>query len=655
MATRLMTNLLTDLVTKRRPGSGTRPRRAGAGAAAVLGAFAVAVTLLLGTSATAHADGGGDRKQKLAAEDAETQAALVADEDHRLNQVRAFTSVAPLQSTKWTVPYRLDTDNGYTLVLTDRSAAYTVADLLKLAPQTFVRRKDGSYVLTENIYLNVGAKLKLSNPGGLTLRMASNRSGFVSIVSFGGELSLQGTAQAPLTITSWDPQADKADTDVRDGRAYIRTIGGQFEMTHTKLANLGFWSGRTGGLSLTGTDRPNTGSLENAGQVHGKTARERARAQRDAQDGQNTSSGDITAMPSGALTTPDARFSAAGLSYVSGSITHSTITGNAFGIFISSATGIEISDTTVENSLEDGVVLHRFVSSSLVQRTVAKNNGGNGFILSRATQQVRISGSTAEGNGGNGYTLSGRPLADGPSASGQAVDSYGSNSVANSVAKDNGRYGVEVLGGFDVGVQNNRIEGGDMGIVARLAADKVSITGNRLTGQKRQGISVRDGVTGATVTGNIIDGPETGVYVRDSAAEIRGNTVQDATNHGVSLVGGVDGTTVSYNVIAGVGPSALDSSRSHGGASIKENQTFAWYDTSSFWVKVKHYASPMTLLWTGMLLLILFSAAMGRRRRRGNGRGAGILHPYSDKAPLPAPPPEEIAVAGRRREPVMSE
>ncbi|MFJ3756961.1 right-handed parallel beta-helix repeat-containing protein [Streptomyces sp. NPDC090080] len=637
-----------------RTGPGARLRRAAARTAALLGAFAAAATLLLGTSVAAHADGDGDTKRKLAAEDAETQAALVADEDHRLNQVRAFTSVAPLQSTKWTVPYRLDTDNGYTLVLTERSNAYTIADLLKLAPQTFVRRKDGSYLLTENIYLNVGAKLKLSNPGGLTLRMASNRTGFVSIVSFGGELALQGTAQAPLKITSWDPQDNRADTDVRDGRAYVRTIGGQFEMTHAELSDLGFWSGRTGGLSLTGTDRPNTGSLEDTGQIHGKTARERAREQDDAQD-DGTGSGDVTAMPSGELTTPDARFSTGGLSYVSGSITHSTITGNAFGIFISSATGIEISDTTVEDSLEDGVVLHRFVSSSLVQRTVAKDNGGDGFILSRATQQVRISGSTAEGNGGNGYTLSGKPLADGPSASGQAVDSYGSNSVANSVAKDNGRYGVEVLGGFDVGVQNNRIEGGDMGIVARLEADKVSITGNRLTGQNRQGISVRDGVGDATVTGNIIDGPETGVYVRDSAAEIRGNTVQDATNHGVSLVGAVDGTTVSFNVIGGVGPSALDSGRSHGDTDIKENQTFAWYDTSSFWVRVKHYASPMTLLWTGILLLILFSAVMGRRRRRGHGRAGRIVHPYSDKAPLPAPPPAEIDVAGRRKVPVMSE
>ncbi|MEU2424515.1 right-handed parallel beta-helix repeat-containing protein [Streptomyces sp. NPDC007851] len=644
------------LMTGRRPAAG-RLRRAGSRAVGLLGACAVAVPLLLGASATAHADGkGADGKRKAASEDAETQAALVADEDHRLNQVRAFTSVAPLQSTKWTVPYRLDTDNGYTLVLTQRRAPYTVADLLRLAPQTFVRRKDGSYVLTENIYLNVGAKLKLSNPGGLTLRMASNRSGFVSIVSFGGELSLQGTAQAPLTVTSWNPQANKPDTDVRDGRAYIRTIGGQFRMTHTALSDLGFWSGRTGGLSLTGTDRPNTGSLEDTGQVHGKAAREQARRQGNAQDDGSSASSGITAMPSGALTTPDARFSTAGLSYVSGSITHSTITGNAFGIFISSATGIEISDTTVRDSLEDGVVLHRFVSSSLVQRTVAKDNGGDGFILSRATQQVRISGSTAQGNGGNGYTLSGRPLADGPSASGQAVDSYGSNSVANSVAKDNGRYGVEVLGGFDVGVQNNRIEGGDMGIVARLAADKVSITGNRLTGQKRQGISVRDGVTDATVTGNIIDGPDTGVYVRDSAADVRGNTVQDATSHGVSLVGAVDGTTVSFNVIGGVGPSALDSGRSHGAADIKENQTFAWYDTSSFWVRVKHYASPMTLLWTGILLLILFSAAMGRRRRRDRqGKDGGIVHPYSDKAPLPAPPPSEISVAGRRPEPVMSE
>jgi parallel beta-helix repeat protein len=577
----------------------------------------LAAGLVLASAAASPAADGND-KPRVNAADAENETALVAAEDHRLDQVRAVAAVAPLKGGEWKAPYRLDTGDGYTLVLTERSNAYTVSDLLELAPQTFVRQPDGAYLLTENIYLNAGAKLKLSNPGGLTLRMASSNKGFVSIVSFGGRLTLEGTPQAPLRITSWNDKKNKPDKDVRDGRAYIRAIGGQFSMKYAKVGDLGFWSGRTGGLSLTGTDRPDTGNIDDSTVAPGTKA----------------GSGGVVAQPSGSLATPDTRFSVPSLSYVSAEIGHSTLTGNAFGLFLSGANGVSISDSTVRKSLEHGVVLHRFVTNAVVERTVSKENGGDGFVLARATEQVRVSGSTAEGNGGNGFTLSGRPLASGPSASGESISSYGSNSVSDSIATDNGHYGIEIFGGKDVGVQNNRVEGGDMGIVARKDATKVAITGNRLTGQSRQGISVRDGVTAATITGNIVEGTETGIYVRDSVGEIRGNTIQDGTNHGITMVGGVSESVVTYNVISGVGPSAVDTTRAHGDIAVRQNQTFAWHDTSSFWVKFRHYASPMTLLWTFILLLILVSALLGRRQsRRGNrsgGRRLGV-HPYEDK------------------------
>ncbi|MFD9390191.1 right-handed parallel beta-helix repeat-containing protein [Streptomyces sp. NPDC060000] len=583
--------------------------------------LALAAGALLASASGAPAADADDKPQ-VNATDAENETALVAAEDHRLDQVRAVAAVAPLKGGQWKAPYRLDTGSGYTLVLTQRSNAYTVSDLLELAPQTFVREQDGSYLLTENLYLNAGAKLKLSNPGGLTLRMASSNKGFVSIVSFGGRLTLEGTPQAPMRITAWDVKKKKPDTDVRDGRAYIRAIGGQFSMTYAKISDLGFWSGRTGGLSLTGTDRPDTGNIKDS----------KASSDSDA------SSGDVVAQPSGSLATPDTRFSVPSLSYVSAEIGHSTLTGNAYGMFISGANGVSISDSTVQKSLEHGVVLHRFVTNAVVERTVSKDNGGDGFVLARATEQVRISGSTATGNGGNGFTLSGRPLASGPSASGESISSYGSNSVSDSTAEDNGHYGIEIFGGTDVGVQNNRVVGGDMGIVARKDATKVAITGNHLSGQSRQGISVRDGVTAATITGNIVESTDTGIYIRDSVGEVRGNTIQDGTNHGISLVGTVDQSLISYNVISGVGPSAVDTTRAHGGITVKQNQTFAWHDTSSFWIKFRHYASPMTLLWAGMLLLILFSAVLGRsqsrRGRRRAGRGMPGSHPYEDKRPL---------------------
>jgi hypothetical protein len=578
----------------------------------------------------------------ISREQAEQQAALVAQEDRRLVQVRAVAAIAPMQGVAWTKPYRLDTGSGYTLVLTQKTDDYTIADLLQLAPQTFVRQADGSYLLTENIYLNSGAKLRLSNPGGLTIRLASNSEGFVSIVSFGGRLTVEGTPQAPTVITSWDPRTKRTDTDVTDGRAYLRAIGGRFSMAYSTIEDLGFWSGRTGGLSLTGTDRPNTGDVE--GPVHlTKDQRHEAKEERlngPAKADTPPASGGIVAQPSGPLTTPDSRFEVPGLSYVSVKITSSTIRGNAFGLFVSSANGITISNTIVERSLEDGLVMHRFASSAVIEHTTSRDNGGDGFVLARATEQVRISGCTAERNTGNGFTLSGQALADGPSASGQSTASYGSNSVSNSVARDNRHYGIEILGGSDIGVQNNQVDGSDMGIVARQGAKKVAITGNHLSGQGRQGIALRDGVTDATVTGNIVDRADTAVYVRDSVADIRGNTVQNATNHGITLVGNTEGTTVSYNVVAGVGPSAVDTSRASGKATVRENQLYAWHDTSSFWIRFRHYASPMTLLWTAILLLIVLSAVKGRRRAaRLLGR-----HPYADKAPVTTSGARELAL-----------
>jgi hypothetical protein len=616
-------------------------------------------TLLAWPPAAAMAASPAPPAPPVSVKDAERQAALVHDEDRRLVQVRAVAAVAPLQGKgNWTKPYRLDTGSGYTLVLTQQSADYTVADLLKLAPQTFVRQPDGAYLLTENIYLNSGAKLLLSNPGGLNLRLASTSNGFVSIVSFGGKLTIEGTPQAQTKITSWDQTTNKPDTDVSDGRAYVRAIGGQFSMNYATVSNLGFWSGRTGGLSLTGTDRPNTGAVDGPLPMS-KGQRRRAEAAQGSGKPAGTdpppAAGEVLAQPSGPLATPDSRFTVPGQSFVSVKISQSVLTGNAFGLFISSANGINITDTKVEDSLEDGVVMHRFATSAVIEHTVSRRNRGSGFILSRATREVRITGSTAEENGQNGFVLSGQPLATGPSASGEAITSYGSNSVSNSTIRDNRRYGIEILGGRDVGVQNNTITGSDMGIVVRYGADKVSITGNHLKGQRRQGIAVRDGVTEATVTGNVVEGTDTGIYVRGSTAEVRGNTVQNSTNHGVALIGDVSRTVVSYNVIAGVGPSAVDGSRAVGKTTIKQNQTFAWHDTSSFWIKFRHYASPMTMLWTGMLLLIVLSAIMGGRKRRHGGRRGAGHHPYSDKAPLDVAQPQEItAVRGTARVPVMA-
>ena len=57
-----------------------------------------------------------------------------------------------------------------------------------------------------------------------------------------------------MTIKSWDPASESADLNTTDGRSYVRVIGGSAEFTHVVFADLGFWSGRTGGVALTGTE-----------------------------------------------------------------------------------------------------------------------------------------------------------------------------------------------------------------------------------------------------------------------------------------------------------------------------------------------------------------------------------------------------------------
>src|SRR4051794_14109694 len=154
-----------------------------------------------GGSATASgpADGDPDGETDLTARaaapvsaaDAERQAQLVQGEDERLLDVRIAGSAR--QVTYPLRPYRVRSSGFYTLVLPQRRAAYTLDDLRRLAPQTFLPQRDGSFLLRENILVDTGATLALAPERPTTIKLFSGSDGFVSIVSRGGRLRLLGT------------------------------------------------------------------------------------------------------------------------------------------------------------------------------------------------------------------------------------------------------------------------------------------------------------------------------------------------------------------------------------------------------------------------------------------------------------------------------
>ncbi len=570
--------------------------------------------------------------------DPEAEAAYVADEDRRLVEVRTVDSLARWSKTSLNSPYRIATGSAYTLVLTPRREVYTIKDLLGLAPQTFIRQPDGGYLLSEHIVIQNGATLNLASSGGLTLRLASDQNGFVSIVNYGGVLNVQGANGRPVKISSWNRDTDGADTLTNDGRSYIRSLGGQVRFRYAELSDLGFWSGRTGGLSLTGTDRPNSGSLDKLGEtmrVGKRAAKEREAAKTakkpesggvDLNAGKNSLS---QVLPAGKLPLPEVDIADPEYSYVSALIQNTVVKRNAFGLFAASANGLDIRDSKFDDSLVDGLVMHRYVTNAVVDSTTADGNAGDGFVLSRATTGIVLSEVEANRNHRNGLTMSGLPLADGPSATGSSLGSYGNNTVSNSKLANNARYGVEVIGGTNIGVNANDLQGNDMGVVVRGGAQDVSVVGNRVTEPIRQGIAIRDGVHKSVISGNIVSGGNTSVYVRDSAATVQRNTLSDADAHAISLVGAVNATKVTENTISGRGPSAIDTKRaSDVNMQRWKNDEDHWHDTTPFVVTLKRFLQPLTAMWLCLAALLIFTAARGSRRRRR------IVHPYADKVPV---------------------
>lgn len=554
-----------------------------------------------------------ETQEKIYPGDPEREARLVDQEAERLIYVRTVASAARWRVDSLEGPYRLRTGSTYTLVLPARPEAYTVADLATLTPQAFVRQSGGAYVLSENVVVLAGATLSLTapdGPEGLDIRLESGPKFFVSIVALGGSLTLAGSEAADLRLTSWNSEERAADTSTADGRAYVRVLGGHASLTRARISNLGFWSGNTGGLSLTGTDEVGT-----------------------FQGGPPTPPPAIEASAAGARVLPEEALAAwterteQNYSVVTAGIDDVTLEGNAFGLFVSNARDIAIEDTSIVRSLVDGLVLHRAVTDATITRTSSSDNAVDGFAAGSSTTRIVLKDVTAKGNARNGISLDGRPLADGPNAVGTATQSYGGNRVTGSTVEANGRYGIELSGGTDLDIEANFVAGNEVGVVVNHSASGVNISRNEFRQQRLQAVSIRDGAASASVTDNRIRGGDTGVYVRNATAEVTGNVLESISNHGVTLVGDVSDTNVRGNTVSGDGSTAIAAEQSSG-AVVTDNNLLGWAPAYTVEKAVNSVFQPLTLIW---LLLggLLVVTALTRQRKTER-----IRSPYAERVPL---------------------
>ena len=541
------------------------------------------------------------------------EAQLVEREDERLIYVRTVASVARWRVDGLEGAFRLRTGTTYTLVLPARPEPYTVADLEVLTPKGFTRQADGAYVLSESVVVLPGANLSLlapDSPEGLDIRLESTRDHFVSVVALGGSLTVAGSVTADIRVTSWDSAEQSVDTTTADGRAYIRVLGGHASLARANISNLGFWSGNTGGLALTGTD--DVGAFH-SGPPTAEQATEAAAA------------GGARVLPEDALAAWAAREQE--YSVVTAGLDDVTVDGNAFGLFVSNARDIIIEDSAITGSLVDGLVLHRAVTDAQITRTRSSDNAVDGFTVASSTTRVLMEEVTAERNGRNGISFDGRPLADGPNAVGTAVIPYGGNRVTESSVVGNARYGVELSGGSNLDVENNLIAANEVGVVVNHGASGVGISRNEFRDQRLQAVAVRDAHASAAVYRNTINGGDTGIYVRNARADITANTLGSISNHGITLVGEVGGTIVAGNTVAGQGSAAIWAEGAIG-AAVTENNLLGWAPAYTVDKAIGSMFQPLTLVWVVLGGLLLLTAVVRKKRT------AQIRSPYAERVPL---------------------
>lgn len=548
------------------------------------------------------------------------EAQLVAKEDERLDYLRTVTSAAQWQFENATAPYRIQTGERSTLVLTASDEPYTLVDLGEFLGDGLVLLDTGALLLMESIVVMPGATLEIRPETEVALLLDSTSTSFVSILSLGGTLDFRGSIAAPIAIASWDSTRQRADIVTNDGRSYVRAIGGTVNLGYAFFADLGFWSGSTGGVSISGSSTVPAAEVAAAGEA--------------SEEGE-TQLGEPTPQPAGAPLLPEAEVDAFALDHgkvtaaVAVDIEQVSFLRNAFGLFITESSDVVLDWVVVEGSLIDGLVLHRFVSGAVVTNTTSTGNAVDGITVSRSSDDIEFRDVTAADNGRNGLTIDGTPLADGPSALGSTVAPYGEFTVTAGEFSDNGRYGIELAGVQNATVARNLVERNDIGIVTTGLAADVTIHDNTFTDQVRQSVALRDGATDVTVSGNAIGGGDTGVYVRNAEATVSDNTFSSITNHGVTLVGEDTTARVLNNSIGGSGTTPIHRDAATTASVVSGNQTLDWKPQVTPATVAKSLFQPLTIVWLSLALLLVFTAVLRTRRRTNT-----IIDPYANVAPL---------------------
>lgn len=489
-------------------------------------------------------------------------AALVAGEDQRLrfliHHIGRLIYPTVLQSPSQVDPRTGATRIGLPTLVLPGPSSYTITDLHSAG--AVLPLTQGGYILVDNVLVGPGATLTLGGAGFPLLLMARSATGFTSLVTWGGALTISGASSTqPLTIIGWDQTLHKPAIDDGQGRPYIRDVGGRLDLQYVKASSLGFWSGRTGGVAWTGISS------------HAST----------------------------------------------GSAVSSVFTGNTYGAFVARSSGVVFTDDLFETNDLDGLRLHRNADGSKVTKSAAARNGGNGFVVSRGATGNSLNGDLAIGNGANGFLIDGMPLVAGASPSGDGAQATIGTVLDTSEATGNARTGILVEGGSGTVVARNIVCASITAIAVRAGAINTFVARNEVTCGGRVAMSVGPQVTGTTIAANLFSNARIGLLIHNSAGvRIIANRFTGISVFGISVRGASPGVVGNDNVIAGRGFQAIDTRGGAVSPSIVTSDVTGWQHRSSLSLIGELRYHPILTTWLVILVLVFVATIATRFRLR---------------------------------------
>ncbi|WP_232793935.1 right-handed parallel beta-helix repeat-containing protein [Pseudofrankia saprophytica] len=528
----------------------------------------------------------------ISSADAKKQATLVDAEDIRLRTM--FERFGVL-----TQPVLVETAGSLpTVLLPARSEPYTAADVIDAGGGR--REVDGAVLFTANVLVGPQARLVI-NSQATELRLASGPTGFATVAAWRGALEFVGASpDHKLPIVGWDVQNLRPDTTTVDGRSYIRTMGGELIVRNVDASNLGFWTGRTGGIAWTGSK----------------------------------------GEPS------------------SGGAADSIFRNNIYGAYISGSEGIQMIGVRLEDNERSGLGVHRDATGTLISGVTAARNHGDGMTIDRASGS-RVMRSTVTDNSGDGITVDGRGLGVVATATGVQVNQIKDTLIDSNTVSGNGRYGIRVVGGENAVVRANKVTGSQVGIIVKSGANGTQITDNKVNDASETGIQVGPDARRTAMVNNTMTDSQRGIVVQDATTNILSrNRVTGATDYAILIRGQATDTKIQNNTLAGRGWRAIDIRKALGinTREVHDNSTGGWVS-----LKPHHWYTlieqhPALLVWGIVVLLPIFGWWSRRRARK-----RPAAHPYPESELLlkrltggtMRPPGQQDLIMGPRGRPAV--